>query len=66
MRKRRRKYPHPSHILSYSETSPKERECSNGKVGRRDGEQKTNKERTKDERMTNKERRKSGGKLKLR
>ena len=39
--KRWRKYPLPNHILSYSETSPKERECSNGEVGRRNDEQKT-------------------------
>ncbi|WP_128090585.1 hypothetical protein [Capnocytophaga ochracea] len=32
--KRRTKYPLPNHILSYSETTPKERECSNGKVRR--------------------------------
>ena len=54
--------------ISSPQPSPKERECSNGKVGRRDGEQKTvraaradkektNKERTKNEQRTNKERR---------
>ncbi|MDU6659992.1 MAG: hypothetical protein E6494_07745 [Capnocytophaga sp.] len=45
--KRRTKYPLPNHILSYSETTPKERECSNGK-------NKTNNERTMNEQMTNK------------
>ncbi|WP_181832094.1 hypothetical protein [Capnocytophaga ochracea] len=54
--KRRRKYPHPNHILSYSETTPKERECSNGKVRRTKNEQRTNKERTKNEQRTNKRR----------
>ncbi|WP_437136449.1 hypothetical protein [Capnocytophaga sp. G1920] len=39
------KYPLPNHILSYSETTPKERECSNGKVRRTKDEQKTNKRR---------------------
>ncbi|MDU6660212.1 MAG: hypothetical protein E6494_08880 [Capnocytophaga sp.] len=42
-------YPLPNHILSYSETSPKERECNNGKS-------KTNNERTKDEEKTKKRR----------
>ena len=51
--KRRTKYPLPNHILSYSETTPKERECSNGKVRRTKDEQKTNNERTKDEQKTN-------------
>ena len=41
----RTKYPLPSHILSYSETSPKERECCNEKWD----EQRTKNERTKDE-----------------
>ena len=56
MNKRRTKYPLPSHILSYSETTPKERECSNGKS-------EANNERTKNEQKTvraaraNKERR---------
>ena len=40
--KRRTKYPLPSHILSYSETTPKERECSNGKMRRtKDGASRT-------------------------
>ena len=44
--KRRTKYLLPNHILSYSETTPKERECSNGKVRRTKDEQKTNNQRT--------------------
>ena len=53
--------------ISSPQPSPKERECSNGKVGRRNDEQKTvraaradkemtNKRRTNDEQRTNKER----------
>ena len=42
--------------ISSPQPSPKERECSNGKVGRRNDEQKTNKRRTKDEQKTNKRR----------
>ena len=64
--KRRTKYPLPSHILSYSETSPKERECSNGKVRQTMNEQKTNNEQTKDEQKTNKRRRKDEEKTKKR
>ena len=44
--------------ISSPQPSPKERECSNGKVRRRNertkDEQKTNKRRTKDEQKTNK------------
>ncbi|WP_437135960.1 hypothetical protein [Capnocytophaga sp. G1920] len=40
--KRGTKYPLPNHILSFSETTPKERECSNGKVRRtKDGASRT-------------------------
>ena len=42
--------------ISSPQPSPKERECSNGKVRRRNDEQKTNNERTKDEQRTNKRR----------
>ena len=45
--------------ISSLQPSPKERECSNGKVGRTKDEQKTNKRRTKDEQKTNKERTKN-------
>ena len=58
----RTEYPLPSHILSYSEATPKERECSNGKSKtnneRTKDEEKTNKRRTKDEEKTKKRRRK--------
>ena len=56
IKNKRTKYPLPNHILSYSETTPKERECSNGKVRRRKDEEKTNNERTNDEQSTNNER----------
>ena len=45
--------------ISSLQPSPKERECSNGKVGRTKDEQKTNKRRTKDEQKTNKRRTKN-------
>ena len=63
--KRGTKYPLPNHILSYSETTPKERECSNGKVRRRKDEGKTNNERTKDEQSTNNQRTMNEGKVKV-
>ncbi|QLF49353.1 hypothetical protein HW278_00850 [Capnocytophaga sp. oral taxon 902] len=50
--KRRRKYPLPSHILSFSETSPKERECSNQKVRRTKDEQMTVRAARADKEMT--------------
>ena len=43
--------------ISSPQPSPKERECSSGKVRRTKDEQKTNKGRTKDEQKTNKRRR---------
>ena len=60
--------------ISSPQPSPKERECSSGKVrrtkdegrkeGRRKDEQKTKERRTKDEERTNKRRRKDEGRTK--
>ena len=52
--------------ISSPQPSPKERECSNGKVGRRNDEQKTNKRRTMNEERTKNERREGGVKTSLR
>ena len=79
MKNQRTEYPLPSHILSYSETTPKKRECSNGKSKTKiisspqpspkerecnNGKSKTNKRRTKDEQKTNKRRTKDEQKTK--
>ena len=45
--------------ISSPQPSPKERECSNGKVRQIMNEEKTKKRRRKDERMTNNERTKN-------
>ena len=63
--KRRRKDEEKTKKISSPHPSPKERECSNGKVRQTKNEQKTKKERRKNEERTKKERRKNEENLPL-